>query len=82
MEVAGTIAVMTVMVTGASGVLGRAIVRALARHDEVRATVRRPEAADALRELGAKVSVRSGTEPDELREVLARVHTLSIWWAG
>jgi uncharacterized protein YbjT (DUF2867 family) len=67
---------MTVMVTGASGVLGRAIVRALVPRDEVRATVRRPEAADALRELGAKVSVRDGTHPDELLEVLSRVHTL------
>jgi len=67
---------MTVMVTGASGVLGRAVVRALVRHDEVRATVRRPEAADALRELGAKVTIRDATEPDELLEVLSRVHTL------
>jgi uncharacterized protein YbjT (DUF2867 family) len=67
---------MTVMVTGASGVLGRAVVRALVPHDEVRATVRRPEAADALRELGTKVSVRDGTRPDELLEVLSRVHTV------
>lgn len=67
---------MTVMVTGASGVLGRAVVGALVRHDEVRATVRRPEAAHALRELGAKVTIRDATEPDELLEVLSRVHTL------
>ena len=41
------------MVTGASGVLGHAIVRALAERDEVRATVRRPEAGESLRALGA-----------------------------
>ena len=64
------------MVTGASGLLGRAIVRALVPRDEVRATVRRPEAADDLRELGAKVAVRAGTEPDDLIDILARVHTL------
>src|SRR5919108_5455310 len=64
------------MVTGASGLLGRAIVRALVPRDEVRATVRRPEAADELRELGAKVAVRAGTEPDDLIDILARVHTL------
>jgi uncharacterized protein YbjT (DUF2867 family) len=67
---------MTVMVTGASGVLGRAIVRALVRHDEVRATVRRPEAGESLRALGAKVAVRPVDEPDELIEILPRVHTL------
>jgi uncharacterized protein YbjT (DUF2867 family) len=67
---------VTVMVTGASGVLGRAIVRMLAHRDEVRATVRRPEAADELRALGAKVAVREATEPDDLIEVLSRVHTL------
>jgi uncharacterized protein YbjT (DUF2867 family) len=64
------------MVTGASGVLGRAIVRMLAERDEVRATVRRPEAADELRAFGAKVAVREATEPDDLIEVLSRVHTL------
>jgi uncharacterized protein YbjT (DUF2867 family) len=67
---------MTVMVTGASGLLGRAIVRTLAERDEVRATVRRPEAADELRALGAKVTVRSIEEPEDLIEVLSRVHTL------
>jgi uncharacterized protein YbjT (DUF2867 family) len=67
---------MTVMVTGASGVLGRAIVRALLAHDEVRATVRRPEAGDALRALGAKVAILPVDEPDELIEILPRVHTV------
>ena len=64
------------MVTGASGLLGRAIVQALAQRDEVRATVRRPEAAEALRVLGAKVAVLPVEEPDELIEILPRVHTI------
>jgi uncharacterized protein YbjT (DUF2867 family) len=67
---------MTVMVTGASGLLGRAIVRALAQADEVRATVRRPEAGEPLRLLGAKVAVLPVEEPDELIEILPRVHTI------
>jgi NADH dehydrogenase len=67
---------MTVMVTGASGVLGNAIVRALVKRDEVRATVRRPEAREPLRALGAKVAVLSVDEPDELIEILPRVHTI------
>jgi uncharacterized protein YbjT (DUF2867 family) len=64
------------MVTGASGVLGHAIVRALVERDEVRATVRRPEAGEPLRALGAKVAVLSVEEPDELIEILPRVHTI------
>lgn len=67
---------MTVLVTGASGLLGRAIVRGLVGRDEVRATVRRPEASDGLRALGAKVAVRPAIEPDDLIDVLSRVHTL------
>jgi uncharacterized protein YbjT (DUF2867 family) len=67
---------MTVMVTGASGVVGRAVVAAVAPDDEVRATVRRPEAADALRALGAKVTVRDVDATDALAEVLPRCHTL------
>ncbi|MCD6020798.1 MAG: complex subunit family protein [Actinomycetia bacterium] len=64
------------MVTGASGVLGHAIVRALVKRDEVRATVRRPEASEPLRALGAKVAVLPVEEPDELIEILPRVHTI------
>jgi NADH dehydrogenase len=67
---------MTVLITGASGVIGRAAVKALLARDEVRATVRRPEAADALRALGAKVAVRAGAQADELVEILPRCHTL------
>jgi NADH dehydrogenase len=67
---------MTVMVTGASGVVGRAAVRALLERDEVRAVVRRPEAAEPLRALGAKVSVRPLDHADALAEILPRCHTL------
>ena len=67
---------MTVMVTGASGVLGHAVVGALLARDEVRATVRRPSAADPLRALGAKVAVLDPRRPDELAEVIPRCHTL------
>lgn len=64
------------MVTGASGVVGEAVVRALASRDEVRATVRRPEAAEPLRALGAKVAVRTIERADDLAEILPRVHTV------
>lgn len=67
---------MTVLVAGASGVVGRAAVKALLARDEVRATVRRPEAAGELRALGAKVTIREGIRSDELAEVLPRCHTL------
>jgi uncharacterized protein YbjT (DUF2867 family) len=67
---------MTVMVTGASGVLGRSVVRALVSRDEVRATVRRPETAEPLRSLGAKVAVVPVDEPEDLIEILPRVHTI------
>lgn len=64
------------MVTGASGVVGDAVVRALLGHDEVRATVRRPELAEGLRAIGAKVAVRAIERPDDLAEILLRVHTV------
>jgi NADH dehydrogenase len=67
---------MTVMVTGASGVVGRAAVRALLARDEVRATVRRPADAAYLRELGAKVAVRDLDTADALAEILPRCHTI------
>ena len=67
---------MTVMVTGASGVVGRAVVRALLARDEVRATVRRPVAAEYLRQLGAKVAIRDVDQADALAEILPRCHTL------
>ena len=67
---------MTVMVTGASGVIGRATVKALLARDEVRATVRRAPDAAYLRQLGAKVAVREIDSPDALSEILPRCHTV------
>lgn len=67
---------MTVMVIGASGLIGRALVPLLVRKDEVRACVRRPEAADPLRALGAKVAVGSFGDADALSEILKRVYTV------
>ena len=67
---------MTVMVTGASGVVGRATVKALLARDEVRATVRRSSGATYLRQLGAKVAVRDIDSPDALSEILAGCHTV------
>jgi NADH dehydrogenase len=67
---------VTVLVNGASGVLGLAAVRALLALDEVRATVRRPEAAEPLRATGAKVSVRDLTDAGSIAEVAPRCHTL------
>jgi NADH dehydrogenase len=67
---------MTVLVTGASGLIGRALVPVLVRNDEVRACVRRPEAADALRAAGAKVAVGRFDDADALAEILKRVFTM------
>jgi NADH dehydrogenase len=67
---------MTVMVIGASGLIGRALVPLLVRTDEVRACVRRPEAADRLRAMGAKVAVGRFDDPEALAEILKRVYTV------
>lgn len=67
---------MTVMVTGASGPVGHALVRRLLRTDEVRACVRRPEAAEPLRALGAKVALGRLEDADALAEVLGGVFTV------
>lgn len=67
---------MTVMVIGASGLIGRALVPLLVRRDEVRACVRRPEAADPLRAMGAKVAVGRLDDADALAEILKRVYTV------
>jgi len=67
---------MTVMVTGASGLVGRATVKALLARDEVRATVRRASEASSLRQLGAKVAVRDIDTPDALSEILPGCHTV------
>ncbi len=62
---------MTVMVTGASGPLGHALVPMMAARDEVRAAVRRPEVAEPLRALGAKVTVGRLDDADALAEVMS-----------
>jgi len=68
---------MAVMVTGASGVVGRAVIPALvARDPEVRAYVRRYDAAEALRALGAKVAVGRADDLESLTEVLHGVFTV------
>ena len=67
---------MTVMVTGASGPIGHALVPLLVRKDEVRAAVRHPDAAEPLRTLGAKVTVGRLDDADALAEVLRRVYTV------
>ena len=67
---------MTVMVTGASGPIGHALIPLLRRKGEVRATVRDPAAADDLRARGAKVMVGRLDEAGELAEVLRGVFTL------
>jgi uncharacterized protein YbjT (DUF2867 family) len=67
---------VTVLVTGAGGVVGRAVVKAMLAHDEVRAQVRRTESAESLRALGAKVAVRPVDTPDAIGELLPRCHTL------
>jgi uncharacterized protein YbjT (DUF2867 family) len=63
-------------VTGASGIVGRALIPRLRGRDEVRATVRRPDAAVPLRALGAKVAVNGCDDADALAEILPRVVTL------
>lgn len=64
------------MVTGASGPVGHALIRRLTLRDEVRACVRRPEAAGPLRDLGAKVAIGRLDDADALAEVLGGVFTL------
>jgi uncharacterized protein YbjT (DUF2867 family) len=67
---------MTVLVTGASGVIGHALVPRLLARDEVRACVRRPASAEPLRAMGAKVAIGPFDQPDHLTEILPRVVTL------
>ncbi|MDH4113613.1 MAG: NAD(P)H-binding protein, partial [Actinomycetota bacterium] len=67
---------MTVMVTGASGPVGHALVPLLVRKDEVRVAVRDESSAEPLRALGAKVTVDRLDDADALAEVLGGVFTL------
>lgn len=68
---------MPVVVTGASGLIGRAAVRAFARTSpEVRAYVRRPDATEELRALGAKVAVGAIDDDETLAVVMRGAHTV------
>jgi NADH dehydrogenase len=68
---------MTVMVTGASGLIGRAAIPALlVRNLEVRAAIRRPEIADQLRSMGAKVTVGRLDDAGSLAAVCSGAYTL------
>jgi uncharacterized protein YbjT (DUF2867 family) len=68
---------MPVVITGASGLVGPHAVRALiGTAPEVRAVVRRPEAAPPLRELGAKVAVGALSDSDSLAAVMRGAHTV------
>src|SRR2546423_12354710 len=68
---------MPVGVRGASGLVGRAAIRAFGeRWPEVRAYVRRRDAAGALRSLGAKVAVGEIDDVDTLAVVMRGAHTV------
>jgi uncharacterized protein YbjT (DUF2867 family) len=66
-----------VVITGASGFIGRHAVAAFARSSpQVRAYVRRPEAVEDLRRLGAKVAIGDITNVDQLTAVMSGAHTV------
>ena len=68
---------MPVVVTGASGFVGRHAVRAFNRvSPEVRAYVRRKESAGELRDLGAKVAVGWIGDVETLAAVMDGAHTV------
>ena len=68
---------MPVVVTGASGLVGGALVRALVpRGGEVRVHVRRREAAEPLRSLGAKVAIGDPFDVGTLALVMSDAHTV------
>ena len=67
---------MPVVVTGASGRIGRVAVPALARRGEVRAVVRSREHREDLRSTGAKVAVCHLEDDATLRVVMDGAHTL------
>jgi NADH dehydrogenase len=65
-----------VVVTGASGGVGRVLIPMLAKRGEVRAVVRRRRAADGLRASGAKVAVCDLGETSVLATVMDGAHTV------
>ena len=74
---------MTILVTGATGFVGRRIVHALrAQGRDVRALVRRPERAAHLRALGVELATGDITDPASLRAAVTGcthvVHLVAI----
>jgi uncharacterized protein YbjT (DUF2867 family) len=68
---------MPVLVTGASGLIGRKAIEAFGRvSPQVRAYVRRREAVEPLRALGAKVAVGPIEDVDNLETAMTGVHTV------
>jgi NAD(P)H dehydrogenase (quinone) len=68
---------MPVVVTGASGLIGRRAVQAFTLvSPQVRAYVRRPEVAEPLRSLGAKVAVGPIEDVETLEVVMSGAHTV------
>jgi len=65
-----------VVVTGAGGGIGRVLVPMLAERGEVRAVIRGPAAADALRDHGAKVAVCDLADTSTLVTAMAGAHTV------
>jgi uncharacterized protein YbjT (DUF2867 family) len=68
---------MPVVVTGGSGLIGRRAIRAFIHvSPQVRAYVRRPEVADELRSLGAKVATGLIDDVENLEVVMSGAHTV------
>jgi uncharacterized protein YbjT (DUF2867 family) len=68
---------MPVVITGASSLIGRNAVAAFARKSpQVRAYIGRPDEAEVLRKLGAKVSVGEVLDVDQLEAVMSGAHTV------
>ena len=67
---------MPVVVTGASGAIGRVLVPALAERGEVRAVIRTDATADHLRATGAKVAVTDLGEVTVMTAVMDGAHTV------
>lgn len=67
---------MPVVVTGASGCIGRVLVPLIAERGEVRAVIRDASLADVLRASGAKVAVADLTDTPVMATVMAGAHTV------
>lgn len=67
---------MPVVVTGASGGIGRVLIPLLVERGEVRAVIRDRSAADSLRETGAKVATCDLADTATLVTVMAGAHTV------